>query len=149
MSRVISNIVHSSGSWKFHFFAAPFLFAAVGGLPPADSNINITISVPAGTSEHGNPNLLCTPTKWLDILTFFLANYFAHAATVKAPPGGNTKNLAFVVFLAIASPFQALSGVSRPLYDMHHSITALMTCKRRPEPELSVWLPETTTGFLL
>jgi len=72
----------------------------------------MTISVPAGTSDHGDPKLLCTPTKWLDILIFFLANYIAHAATVKALPGETTKDLAFTVFLAITFPF---SGVTRGL----------------------------------
>jgi hypothetical protein len=50
--------------------------------------------------------------KSLDVLIFFLANYFAHAATVKALPGESTKDLAFAVFLAITFPF---SGVSRGL----------------------------------
>jgi len=44
---------------------------------------NITIVVPAGSRDHSNPKLLSTPTQWTDIATFFLANYVAHAATVK------------------------------------------------------------------
>lgn len=114
MCRRVSNIIYSSGSWKFHFFTVAFLCAAVSGLPTADPNINmnVTISVPAGTSDHGDPNLLCTPTKRLDVLIFFLANYFAHAATVKALPGEKTMDLAFIVFLAITFPF---SGVARGL----------------------------------
>lgn len=104
--------MYSSLSWKFHFFTAAFLCAAVRGLPTADPHINMTISVPAGTSNHGDPNLLCTPTKWLDVLVFFSANYFAHAATVKALPGETAMDFAFTVFLAIAFPF---SGVSRGL----------------------------------
>ena len=35
---------------------------------------NITITVPQGTTNHGNQKLLCTPSKWTDIATFFLAN---------------------------------------------------------------------------
>ena len=101
--------MYSSWSWKFHLFTAAFLWAVVGGLPTADPNINMTISAPAGTSDHGDPNLLCTAIKWLDVLIFFLANYFAH---VKAFPGETAKDFAFTVFLAIAFPF---SGVSKDL----------------------------------
>jgi hypothetical protein len=86
--------------------------AAAGGLPTPDLNINITISAPAGTSDHGDPNLLCTPTKWLDILIFFLANYTAHAATVKTLPGEKPVDIFFAIFLAITFPF---SGVARGL----------------------------------
>jgi hypothetical protein len=100
------------GNWKFYFLTVVFLCAAVGGLPAADPNINMTISVPAAASDHGDPNLLCTPTKWLDVLIFFFANYVAHTATVKALPGESTNDFAFTMFLAIAFPF---SGVSRGL----------------------------------
>jgi hypothetical protein len=48
---------------------------------------NITLPLPAGTSNHGTPGLLCTPTKWTDIALFFLFNYVAHAATVLTRPG--------------------------------------------------------------
>tara|TARA_R110002003_G_scaffold391_13_gene19494 strand:+ start:1459 stop:3270 length:1812 start_codon:yes stop_codon:yes gene_type:complete len=48
---------------------------------------NYTIALPVGSSDHGRPGLLCTPTKPIDILTFFLLNYVAHAATVLTKPG--------------------------------------------------------------
>ena len=48
---------------------------------------NITLTVPEGTQNHGNPNLLCTPTRWTDVVIFFFANYVAHAATTKSLPG--------------------------------------------------------------
>jgi hypothetical protein len=51
---------------------------------------NITLTVPDGTSTHGKPNLLCTPTRWTDIVIFFLGNYVAHhahAATAISLPG--------------------------------------------------------------
>jgi hypothetical protein len=44
--------------------------------------VNITFTLPEGTSNHGNPNLLCTPTSWTDVIVFFLGNYAAHAATI-------------------------------------------------------------------
>ncbi|CAO2652276.1 Nn.00g005590.m01.CDS01 [Neocucurbitaria sp. VM-36] len=48
---------------------------------------NITIALPIGSSDHGIPGLLCTPTKPLDLLIFYLLNYIAHAATVLTRPG--------------------------------------------------------------
>src|SRR2546423_328016 len=48
---------------------------------------NITITVPNGTTDHGDPHLLCLPAKWSDIALFFFGNYLAHAATVKSLPG--------------------------------------------------------------
>ena len=55
------------------------IIAASASLPAQ----NITIEVPAGTTNHGNLHLLCTPAQAQDILVFFAANYFARAATVK------------------------------------------------------------------
>lgn len=48
---------------------------------------NITITAPNGTSDHGDPHLLCTPSTWTDIAIFFLAHFVSHAATVKSLPG--------------------------------------------------------------
>jgi hypothetical protein len=45
------------------------------------------VVLPPGTSNHGDPGLLCTPTTWKDIVTFFATNYLAHVATVKIVPG--------------------------------------------------------------
>ncbi|PVH97184.1 hypothetical protein DM02DRAFT_89579 [Periconia macrospinosa] len=48
---------------------------------------NITLPLPQGTTNHATPGLLCTPAKWSDIITFYLVNYVAHAATVLTRPG--------------------------------------------------------------
>ena len=53
----------------------------------SSSSQNSTIPVPEGTTNHGNPNLLCTRSTWSNVAMFFLANYVAHAATVKIDPG--------------------------------------------------------------
>jgi hypothetical protein len=45
------------------------------------------ITLPPGVKNHGDPNLLCSPPKWTDFLTFFVTNYFLHAATVTFAPG--------------------------------------------------------------
>lgn len=86
------------------------LCATAFPLPTPDDNLNITVSVPAGTLQHGQANLFCTPMKWSDTLTFFIANYFAHAATVRAYLGEHVYDFVFAVFFAIHFPF---SGVYR------------------------------------
>jgi hypothetical protein len=45
------------------------------------------ITLPAGASNHGNPNLLYLPAKWAHIAVFFSGNYIAHAGTVRFSPG--------------------------------------------------------------
>src|SRR2546429_9111725 len=65
---------------------------------------NITITAPDGTSNHGDPRLLCTPTRWSDIMIFFLGNYVAHAATVKPLPGEPTLHLLFNQLFALLFP---------------------------------------------
>ncbi|KAA6412614.1 MAG: hypothetical protein FRX48_03606 [Lasallia pustulata] len=76
---------------------------------------NITIEVPAGTTNHGNLHLLCLPTKPQDILVFFAANYCAHAATVKVYPGEAAVEVAITVINAILFP---TSGIVRGLHSM-------------------------------
>ncbi|KAF2094983.1 hypothetical protein NA57DRAFT_80148 [Rhizodiscina lignyota] len=57
---------------------------AVIGLSSENST---TVSLPLGTSNHGNPDLICFPASWMDIVTFFLGNYVAHVVTTVTPPG--------------------------------------------------------------
>ena len=71
---------------------------------------NITLAVPAGTSNHGDPHLLCTPSKWTNIAAFFLANFFSHAATVKSLPGEPAMPAFFALLLSLIFP---TSGVIR------------------------------------
>lgn len=52
-------------------------------LPKRDT----TITVPHGVTYHPASQNICTPTKWTDVVTFFVGNYFSHAATVVKFPG--------------------------------------------------------------
>jgi hypothetical protein len=72
--------------------------------------VNITITVPEGTSNHGDPNLLCTQAKWTDIVLFYAVNYLAHAVTVKSLPGEKLIDAAHIIFSALIYPY---SGVIR------------------------------------
>jgi hypothetical protein len=70
--------------------------------------MNITITVPSGTTNHGDPNLLCTPTKWTDIILFYTVNYIAHAVTVKSIPGEQKYDSAFLILSALLYPYSGL-----------------------------------------
>lgn len=96
--------------------------------PPSSTSQNITIEVPAGTTSHGDPHVLCTPASALDILVFFLTNYVAHAVTVKSYPGESTvgRNLSFLTALIFPT-----SGLVRGLNAVaRHSIFAKGSLQR-------------------
>ncbi|MCJ1427915.1 hypothetical protein MMC29_005821, partial [Sticta canariensis] len=74
------------------------------------SNGNVTL--PVGVSNHGDPNLLCSPAKWTDIVIFFLGNYFAHAATIRSSPGDS---IYVSTINAVSALFFPASGIRRGL----------------------------------
>ena len=82
-----STLFSSRGLRLLSFLSLVYVaFAAV--LPTRDdSNVNTTITVSGNVTNHGDPNLFCTPTKWTDIVVFFFGNYVAHATTVVTYPG--------------------------------------------------------------
>jgi len=82
----------------------------LGAIAQCSPMRNITISVPEGSSNHGDPKLLCTPIKWYQILIFFAVNYLSHAATVKSRPGQQWRSVAGDVVAALFLPH---SGVMR------------------------------------
>ena len=79
------------------------------------SLMNITISVPPGTTNHGEPDLLCIPPKWNDYLIFLGANYLAHAITVVTFPGNSWEQ---ALVAAIAALLLPVSGIGRALNAM-------------------------------
>ncbi|KAE8349996.1 hypothetical protein BDV28DRAFT_151346 [Aspergillus coremiiformis] len=72
--------------------------------------MNLTITVPKGSTNHGNPSLICTPPGPSDYIIFYFSNYFAHAATVIATPGQGNRETFLAILLALLIPG---SGVSR------------------------------------
>ena len=71
----------------------------------------ITITVPKGTRLQGSdPQILCTPSKWTDVVIFLLANYVAHATTLKSLPGESTLS---VMRSSLCSLLFPISGVRR------------------------------------
>lgn len=82
----------------------PFFMQATAGVALQ----NITLALPPGTSDHGTPGLLCTPTKWTDLVTFYLFNYVAHAATVLPLPGERSIDFAATVIGSLLFPSMGL-----------------------------------------
>jgi hypothetical protein len=87
-----------------------FIGAIFAALAAGAALKNITITVPDGTTSHGDPNLLCTPADWRDVIIFYLGNYLAHAATVITTPGESTFS---VIATMISALFFPTSGVLR------------------------------------
>jgi hypothetical protein len=65
---------------------------------------NMTLTLPEGSSNHGDPNLLCTPTRWTDLASFYLFNYVAHATTVLIRPGEQPFSFAVTVVGCLLFP---------------------------------------------
>jgi len=61
------------------------------------------IEVP-GYFHHGSCDLLCRPATWIDILVFYLGNYFAHAGTVITLPGQSVASSLASIIVALLFP---------------------------------------------
>ena len=93
-------VVSPDTSLQVILLAVCFLSTPANGLPTR----NMTIEVPQGTTNHGDPTLLCIPPTWIDIIKFFMLNYFAHALTVVSFPGESTLDMIINVIAAIVFP---------------------------------------------
>jgi len=91
-------------------------------VPSTSSTANITL--PAGSTNHGDPHLLCTPASWFTVASFILANFVAHSATTPIYPGEQTfeKALAFVTSFLFPA-----AGVGRGLNTIARGIMVLAT----------------------
>lgn len=77
-----------------------------------------TITSPSSNAtNHGDPNISCTPTSWTDVAYFFIGNYVAHAATVKSYPGEGGKSMILAILGALLLPtsglVRGLNGILR------------------------------------
>ncbi|KAF9029408.1 hypothetical protein BDZ89DRAFT_1038492 [Hymenopellis radicata] len=90
----------------------------------AESSSNITL--PDNVTNHGEPNLLCTPSTGYTVFSFILANYVMHAATTQTFPGESPFHqlLSFVTALLFPA-----TGVSRGVNTIARGI--LVTVNRK------------------
>ena len=65
---------------------------------------NITVSVPQNSTNHGNSQLVCTPSKWTDVVEFFILYFVMPAATVKSLPGQSILGGLFAMCAALIFP---------------------------------------------
>ncbi|KAI9768637.1 MAG: hypothetical protein M1839_003997 [Geoglossum umbratile] len=116
-----------SGLWwtPCHFFLT-LTYAAIATaavLRSREQMTNLTITVPIGTTTHGDPHLLCMPGKWNDIIIFYLGNFLAHAATVRQYPGEQPYNIALGLMTALIFPSGgALRGLNAVLRSAAYKI---------------------------
>jgi hypothetical protein len=80
------------------------------------------VNIP-GYTHHGNCNLLCAPASWTDVLSFFVGNYVAHAATVIALPGQSLaetiKNILIALVFPSAGVLRAIQTISTMAFRQH------------------------------
>jgi hypothetical protein len=94
------------------------------------TDANCSINVP-GLWHNGDCSLLCRPTKWYDILTFFLGNYLAHVATVTSPPGASVARQAYNLLSALFCPISGFSlGIEAVASKAVFAPTSLQTAAR-------------------
>jgi hypothetical protein len=72
---------------------------------------------PINSTDNGDPNLRCNRAKFTDIALFFLANYFAHCATVKMMPGETAvrgfTNALMALFFPTSGIIRAIFAIAR------------------------------------
>jgi hypothetical protein len=93
---------------------------------------NITITVPNGTTYYQDPSQLCLPPSWTTIVTFFVANYVAHAATVRSTPAEGQLASFEKVFFCLFFPAFGLTVAMSMI--MSCATFAAPICKK-PTPE--------------
>ncbi|MCJ1266277.1 hypothetical protein MMC22_006160 [Lobaria immixta] len=137
-------------SWASLVYTISFLprLAAAASSPL----VPFTLEVPNGTTQHGNSRILCPPTTWRGMATFFLGNFVAHILTVKSVPGERLPVTICNMILALLFP---TSGLMRGL-------NAIARCVRFGGSDLnkacragalcvvirnSTWRPRTNDSF--
>jgi hypothetical protein len=87
-----------------HFiFIVVILLAFLHTLSAAPT-YTLTLTVPNGTTQHGNPHLFCLPSSSIDYIIFFSSNFFSHAATVINRPGASKGEKGLLIALAVLFP---------------------------------------------
>ena len=98
--------------WHYaHFLASNYA-------TPIPSTATVTPSLPQGVTNHGDPKLLCGPSSWNDIAIFILANYVAHAVTVRTKPGESAFDILMVMVVALLLPTH---GVTRGIQSIYQA----------------------------
>lgn len=79
---------------------------------PSEAKQNITVTLPEGTKQYADSEVICMPAKWKDIALFFLVNYVTHALTTVVLPGEGWESYLTNAFAALLFPgFGAYRGL--------------------------------------
>lgn len=97
----------------FGTYVFPLLALAGGSLALPIRPRATAITLPPGVTYDATTSTWCTPTSWIDVISFFLGNYIAHAATVITYPGEPVSVVIFNMILAILLPS---TGAARGVY---------------------------------
>lgn len=65
---------------------------------------NTTPILPVGSTNHGDPELLCTPSNWKTTFVFFFGNYLLHAATARPLPGESRASQGIAIIMTLLFP---------------------------------------------
>lgn len=75
----------------------------------------VAITVPQGTSNHGDPRLICTETHWYNAASFLFGNYIANASSIVSRPGENgatsLKSVMFALFFPTSGIVKGLRAI--------------------------------------
>lgn len=78
--------------------------------------MNFTVVVPEGTSNHGDPKLICLIPHWHDYLVFYLTNYLVHAATLVTFPGQSVSESISYALAALLLPSYGVLRIVKLLF---------------------------------
>lgn len=99
-------------------YLLPFVIISFAySLPfPFPHSENITVSVPQDSTNLGNSRLACTPSKWTDVVEFFIWYFVVPAATVKSLPGQSVFGGLFAMCSALLFPTASvITGINAVL----------------------------------
>jgi len=137
------------------YLSVLYVLSSVSAFVPMFSQLaqNRTTIVSNGTQNHGDPKLICGPSKWTEFSIFFLTNFVTHATTVKSIPGEPALSLLLNVVVALVFPIsRIMRGVSAIYQRAIFAETPLKTAARARALCMVMrspsWKPETCTKHL-
>jgi hypothetical protein len=79
--------------------------------------VNETFLVPNGTTQNGDPRILCVPITPIKMAAFFAGNFVAHIVTVKSTPGETAPitivNSVLALLLPTSGLMRGLNAIAR------------------------------------
>ncbi|KAI5841719.1 hypothetical protein BZA05DRAFT_412832 [Tricharina praecox] len=93
--------------WRW-CLAIALLFGSLATSVIGGPLMNLTVTVPSGSTTYGRPGLICVPTDWKDIVQFLLLNYVSHVASLRFGPWQSFTSSLFSCLVSLCSPFYGI-----------------------------------------